>query len=73
MYEKKYPDVKDVVMVKVKQIADMGAYVSLLEYNNIEGADLQNEKIHSLTIPMDYFVCLFIFIFFVTEFLSVYK
>jgi translation initiation factor 2 subunit 1 len=41
MYEKKYPDAKDIVMVKVKQIADMGAYVSLLEYNNIEGADLQ--------------------------------
>jgi hypothetical protein len=37
MYEQKYPEVEDLVMVKVKQIADMGAYVSLLEYNNIEG------------------------------------
>jgi len=37
MYEQKYPEVEDLVMVKVKQIAEMGAYVSLLEYNNIEG------------------------------------
>lgn len=37
MYEKKYPDVDDLVMVNVKSIAEMGAYVSLLEYNNIEG------------------------------------
>lgn len=43
MYEKKYPDVDDLVMVNVKSIAEMGAYVSLLEYNNIEGMILMSE------------------------------
>jgi translation initiation factor 2 subunit 1 len=43
MYEKKYPDVDDLVMVNVKSIAEMGAYVSLLEYNNIEGMILLSE------------------------------
>lgn len=43
MYEQKYPNVDDLVMVKVKQIAEMGAYVSLLEYNNIEGMILLSE------------------------------
>jgi len=43
MYEKKYPDVDDLVMVNVKSIADMGAYVALLEYNNIEGMILLSE------------------------------
>lgn len=43
MYEKKYPQVDDVVMVKVKSIAEMGAYVSLVEYNNIEGMILLSE------------------------------
>ena len=36
-YENEFPDVEDVVIVEVKQIADMGAYVQLLEYNNTEG------------------------------------
>jgi len=43
MYEKKYPDVEDLVMVTVKSIAEMGAYVTLLEYNNIEGMILLSE------------------------------
>jgi len=43
MYEQRYPEVDDLVMVKVKQIAEMGAYVSLLEYNNIEGMILLSE------------------------------
>lgn len=43
MYESKYPEVDDVVIVRVKSIAEMGAYVSLLEYNNIEGMILMSE------------------------------
>ena len=43
MYEDKYPEVDDVVMVQVKSIAEMGAYVSLLEYNNIDGMILLSE------------------------------
>jgi hypothetical protein len=43
MYEQRYPEVDDLVVVKVKQIAEMGAYVSLLEYNNIEGMILLSE------------------------------
>lgn len=42
-YENKYPEVESVVMVNVRNIADMGAYVSLLEYNNIEGMILLSE------------------------------
>ena len=36
-YSQKFPEVEDVVMVNVRSIAEMGAYVSLLEYNGIEG------------------------------------
>lgn len=43
MYENQYPEVNDLVMVVVKRIAEMGAYVSLLEYNNIEGMVLLSE------------------------------
>eukprot|EP00743_Colponemidia_sp_Colp-15_P000613 GILK01000686.1.p1 GENE.GILK01000686.1~~GILK01000686.1.p1 ORF type:complete len:336 (+),score=73.73 GILK01000686.1:443-1450(+) len=43
MYEQKYPEVEDLVMVQVKSVAEMGAYVSLLEYNNIEGMILLSE------------------------------
>ncbi|CDR46746.1 CYFA0S25e01618g1_1 [Cyberlindnera fabianii] len=42
-YENKYPEVDDVVMVNVQQIAEMGAYVKLLEYDNIEGMVLLSE------------------------------
>eukprot|EP00128_Syssomonas_multiformis_P003307 Colp12_sorted_trinity150504_noHs@2750 len=42
-YEQKFPEVDDVVMVNVRSIAEMGAYVSLLEYNNIEGMILLSE------------------------------
>lgn len=38
------------VMVRVKSIAEMGAYVSLLEYNNIEGAVLRAFGVHALTV-----------------------
>ncbi|KAL9649037.1 hypothetical protein ABK040_008414 [Willaertia magna] len=42
-YEQQYPEVDDLVMVKVKHISDIGAYVTLLEYNNIEGLILSSE------------------------------
>ncbi|KAG7693596.1 hypothetical protein KL933_004637 [Ogataea haglerorum] len=42
-YENKYPEVDEVVMVNVQQIAEMGAYVKLLEYDNIEGMVLLSE------------------------------
>jgi len=43
MYEQKYPNVDDLVLVQVKSVTEMGAYVSLLEYNNIEGMILLSE------------------------------
>ena len=43
MYEAKFPEVDEVVMVQVKSIAEMGAYVQLLEYDNIEGMILLSE------------------------------
>ena len=43
MYENKYPEVDDLVVANVRQIAEMGAYVHLLEYNNIEGMILLSE------------------------------
>jgi hypothetical protein len=37
MYEKKYPEVDDLVMCKIIEIFNDGAYVILEEYNNIKG------------------------------------
>ncbi|KAF7487684.1 Eukaryotic translation initiation factor 2 subunit 1 [Sarcoptes scabiei] len=42
-YRSKFPEVEDVVMVNVRSIGEMGAYVHLLEYNNIEGMILLSE------------------------------
>lgn len=42
-YAEKFPEIEDVVMVNVQSIAEMGAYVRLLEYNNIEGMILLSE------------------------------
>lgn len=42
-YEQRYPEIDDLVMVNVKEIADMGAYVKLLEYDDIEGMILLSE------------------------------
>lgn len=42
-YENEFPEIEDVVIVEVMQIADMGAYVQLLEYNNTEGMILLSE------------------------------
>lgn len=53
MYEERYPQIDDVVMVQVKSIAEMGAYVSLLEYNGIEGmillSELSRRRIRSIS------------------------
>ena len=53
MYEAKYPEVDDVVMIQVKSIAEMGAYVSLMEYSGIEGmillSELSRRRIRSIT------------------------
>jgi translation initiation factor 2 subunit 1 len=42
-YENEYPDIDQYVMVNVQSIAEMGAYVSLLEYNNKDGMILLSE------------------------------
>ncbi|KAK3746270.1 hypothetical protein QZH41_016525 [Actinostola sp. cb2023] len=42
-YKHIYPEMDDVVMVNVRSIAEMGAYVNLLEYNNREGMILLSE------------------------------
>lgn len=42
-YEKDFPDLEEIVVVQVKRIVDMGAYVSLLEYNGREGMMLTTE------------------------------
>jgi len=42
-FENEFPDVESLVMVNVRNIQEMGAYVSLLEYNNIEGMILLSE------------------------------
>jgi len=42
-YESMFPEAESLVMVNVRHIAEMGAYVHLLEYNNIEGMILLSE------------------------------
>jgi len=42
-YEKDFPDLEEIVVVQVKRIVDIGAYVSLLEYNGREGMMLLSE------------------------------
>ncbi|BFZ62031.1 hypothetical protein YB2330_003110 [Saitoella coloradoensis] len=42
-YENRFPEVDELVVVNVRQIAEMGAYVKLLEYDNIEGMILLSE------------------------------
>ncbi|KAH6790424.1 Eukaryotic translation initiation factor 2 subunit 1 [Perilla frutescens var. frutescens] len=53
MYEAKYPEVDMAVMIQVKSMADSGAYVALLEYNNIEGmilfSELSRRRIRSIS------------------------
>ncbi|KAH7719947.1 eukaryotic translation initiation factor 2 subunit 1 [Aphelenchoides avenae] len=42
-YENEVPDVQDTVVAKVKKITELGAYVTLTEYNNKEGLLLLSE------------------------------
>lgn len=52
-FERKYPEIDSLVMVQVKRVAEMGAYVSLLEYSNVEGmillSELSKRRIRSVT------------------------
>lgn len=51
-YRHKYPKLEDVVMVNVRSVAEMGAYVSLQEYGSIEGmimlSELTRRRIRSI-------------------------
>ena len=42
-FREKYPEVDQLVMVNVRNVEQLGAYVSLLEYNDIEGMVLLSE------------------------------
>lgn len=42
-YEAEFPELEEIVVVQVKRIVDMGAYVNLLEYDNQEGMMLLSE------------------------------
>eukprot|EP00931_Biecheleriopsis_adriatica_P059878 TRINITY_DN358_c0_g3_i1.p1 TRINITY_DN358_c0_g3~~TRINITY_DN358_c0_g3_i1.p1 ORF type:complete len:333 (-),score=119.31 TRINITY_DN358_c0_g3_i1:168-1166(-) len=42
-YEAEFPELEEIVVVQVKRIVDMGAYVALLEYDNQEGMMLLSE------------------------------
>jgi translation initiation factor 2 subunit 1 len=42
-YENEFPEPEEVVIVNVTEIGEMGAYVTLLEYDNIEGMILLSE------------------------------
>jgi ribosomal protein S1 len=52
-YEQQFPSVDECVVVQVNQIAEMGAYVTLLEYNNLEGlillSELSRRRIRSIS------------------------
>src|SRR5262245_20288661 len=53
MYRNKYPAPNDYVMIRVERIdPDVGVFVSLLEYNDIEGlvllSDVSNTRMRSL-------------------------
>lgn len=52
-YEERFPEVEQLVMVTVNSIAEMGAYVSLLEYGGLEGmillSELSRRRFRSIT------------------------
>ena len=51
-YANRFPEVDDVVMVNVRSVAEMGVYVTLLEYDNIEAmiplSELSRRRIRSV-------------------------
>jgi len=52
-YERKFPEIEDLVMVQVTRIEEHGAYVSLLEYDYMEGlilvSELSKRRIRSIS------------------------
>lgn len=52
-YHKELPEVEDVVLVQVKSLSDIGAYVTLLEYGRVEGmiqiSEMSNRRIRSIS------------------------
>ena len=46
-YENQFPEPEEVVMVNVTEIGEMGAYVTLLEYDDIE---VNLFKLHCITL-----------------------
>ncbi|CAG9334855.1 unnamed protein product [Blepharisma stoltei] len=52
-YRNQFPKIDDIVVVEVQRVENEGAYVSLLEYNNIEGmiplGELSRKRIRSVT------------------------
>ena len=49
-YEAEFPEMEEIVVVQVKRIVDMGAYVSLLEYDN-------QEAFHCLCCICSFYFC----------------
>ena len=43
MYEQELPNQEEMVVVRVNKVEEFGAYVTLLEYNHIEGMILSSE------------------------------
>jgi translation initiation factor 2 subunit 1 len=52
-YHKELPEVEDIVLVQVKSLSDVGAYVTLLEYGKLEGmiqiSEMSNRRIRSIS------------------------
>ncbi|KAK7835853.1 LOW QUALITY PROTEIN: hypothetical protein U0070_003944, partial [Myodes glareolus] len=48
---RRFPEVEDVGMMDVRSIAEMGAYVSSLEYNNVKGMILETYPFYKQTDP----------------------
>ena len=53
-FAKNYPEVDDLVTVEVKKVEDLGAYVTLLEFGEIEGmvplSELSRRRIRCLAV-----------------------